>query len=114
RIALDGSGNPLVIWGNMTDQSVQFSTSNGTTFNPPMQLNPAWLTIATGSWMGPQIASHGDTIYVVVKQTPEADTSSHIYLIRSFDGGMTFMPPMQVDNILDSISRFPTVTTDAI
>src|SRR5256885_15309548 len=61
RIALDGSGNPLVIWGNMTDQSVQFSTSNGTTFNAPMQLNPAWLTIATGSWMGPQIASHGDT-----------------------------------------------------
>ena len=63
--------------------------------------------------MGPDIAAYGDTVYVVVKQTPEADTASHIFIIRSFDGGQNFMAPVRIDYIADSVSRFPTVTTDA-
>jgi hypothetical protein len=113
RIAMDGSGNPMVIWGKMGDESVYFCNWNGGSFNPPTALNPGWLTIATGSWMGPQIAAHGDTVYVVVKQTPEADTASHLYMIRSFDGGNNWDNPIKIDNIGNHISRFPTVTTDA-
>lgn len=113
RIAVDGSGNPLVIWGRMSDESVFFSRWNGTAFTSPIKLNPAWLTVATASWMGPDIAAKGDTIYVVVRQTPEStDTNKHIYIISSFDGGVTFSTPILVDNIGDSISRFPAVTID--
>ena len=112
RIVTDGAENPVVIFGRMSDQSVFISRWNGIAFTTPMQINPVSLTIATMSWQGPHIAAKGDTMYVVMKQTPEADTSSHIYIQSSFDGGVTFSMPTQVDNIGDSISRFPTVTID--
>lgn len=112
RMVTDGAGNPAVIFGRMSDQSVFISRWNGTAFTMPMQVNPVSLTIATMSWQGPNIAAKGDTMYIVMKQTPEADTSSHIYIQRSFDGGISFSMPVQVDNISDSISRFPTVTID--
>ena len=113
RIAIDGSGNSIIIWGRMSDASVFISKWNGSMFSAPVKLNPSWMTVATASWMGPDIASKGDTVYVVMKQTPEADTSSHIYIMTSFDGGNSFFAPVQVDFIADSISRFPAVTTDA-
>ncbi|MCX6199631.1 MAG: T9SS type A sorting domain-containing protein [Bacteroidetes bacterium] len=113
HVAVDGSGNPLVIWGRMSDESVLFSRWIGNAFTAPVKLNPAWLTVATASWMGPAIAAKGDTVYVVVRQTPEStDTSKHIYIMRSFDGGVSFSAPILVDNIRDSISRFPAVTID--
>jgi len=112
RITVDGAGNPLVIWGKMSDASVYFSKWNGSMFTTPVKLNPTWLTVASASWMGPDIASKGDTVYVVVKQTPESDTLSHIYIMSSFDGGVTFAAPVRVDFIADSVSRFPTVTVD--
>jgi hypothetical protein len=112
RVAADRAGNPMVIWGRASDESVFFSKWNGTMFTTPVKLNPSGFTVATASWMGPNMASHGDTVYVVVKKVPEADTSSHIYLIRSFNGGQTFSAPIRVDYIGDSLSRFPTVTTD--
>lgn len=70
------------------------------------------MTVAGAGWMGPDIAAHGDTVYVVFKQSPEGSDSSHIFCARSFDGGQTFNTPVRVDNIADSLSRFPTVTTD--
>lgn len=111
RIVTDGSGNPLVLWGHA--ERAMFARWSGTSFNAPVMLNPMSMTIAEASWMGPDIASSGDTVYVVFKQTPEMDTSSHIYIVRSFDGGMNFSMPFQVDFIADSVSRFPTVTVDA-
>lgn len=112
RMTLDRSGNPLVIWGRMSDASVFFSRWSGTMFTTPVKLNGT-LSVAAASWMGADIASHGDTIFVVMKEIPEADTARHIYIVKSFDGGMTFSSPLQVDHIADSISRFPTITTDA-
>jgi hypothetical protein len=113
RMALDRTGNPLVVWGKMSDESVYFSRWNGTMFTTPVKLNGT-MTVAAASWMGADIASHGDTVYVVMRQTPEsADTSKHIYIVRSFDGGQNFSSPVRVDYIADSVSRFPTVTTNA-
>lgn len=111
RVTLDRSGKPMVIWGRATGESVFFSKWDGTKFTTPLKLNGS-LTIATASWMGPDIASHGDTVYVVMKQTPENSANSHIYIVRSEDGGATFTSPTRVDFIADSISRFPTVTCD--
>lgn len=114
RIALDRSGNPLVIWGRMNDESVWFSRWSGTMFTTPLKLNPAGVTVATASWMGPDIASQGDTVYVVYRQTPESmDTSKHIYILSSFNGGMSFSSPVRIDNIGDSVTRFPTIAIDS-
>lgn len=114
RITLDAARNPLVIWGRMSEEAVLFSRWNGTAFTAPVALNMGGMTVATASWMGPDIASKGDTVYVVWRQTPESmDTSKHIFIVRSFDGGISFSAPVRVDNIGDSVSRFPTVSVDA-
>lgn len=110
RIVTNASGDPLVVWNHA--MRVMFSKWNGTAFTMPVMLNPVSMSVAGASWMGPDIAAHGDTVYIVFKLVPEADTSSHIYIIRSFDGGISFSQPSQVDQIGDSISRFPTLTVD--
>ena len=113
RMTLDGAGSPLVVWGKMSDESAYFSRWNGTAFTTPVKLNPSWLKVANASWMGPDIASKGDTVYVVVKRAPETSDTNHIYIMRSFNGGVSFLAPVRVDYIGDSVSRFPTVTVDA-
>src|SRR5438045_99615 len=69
RIAVDRNGNPLITWHHMARS--MFSRRNGSAFTTPVLLNPGYMTIAGASWMGPDIAAHGDTIYAVYKQTPE-------------------------------------------
>ncbi len=113
RMTLDGAGNPLVIWSRMSDGAVFLSRWNGSMFSTPVKLNPSWLPAATASWMGPDIASKGDTVYVVMKRTPEMSDTNHIYILTSFNGGASFSAPVRVDYISDSMSRFPTVTVDA-
>lgn len=112
RIAMDRSGNPMVVWGRMSDGAVMFARWNGSSFATPLKINPSWLSTANASWMGPDIASKGDTVYVVVKRTPETSDTNHIYIISSFNGGVSFLPPVRVDYIADSLSRFPTVAVD--
>lgn len=112
RMALDGSGNPLVVWGKMNDESVMFSRWNGSMFTTPIKLNPPWMTVASAGWMGPDIASFGDTVYVVVKRTPEVSDTNRIFIFTSFNGGVSFNTPVELAFIADSLSRFPTVTTD--
>jgi len=110
RIVTNAAGDPIILWNDA--MNAMYSRWNGSSFTAPVALNPAPMPIAGASWMGPDIAAKGDTIYVVFKIMPEADTSSHIYIMRSFDGGSTFLTPVQVDQIGDSISRFPAVTVD--
>lgn len=112
RMTLDGSGNPLVVWGRSSDQSVFFSRWTGTMFTQPVKLNPSWLTVASASWMGPDIASKGDTVYVVVKRTPENTNTNRLFIFTSFNGGVSFNTPVEFAFIADSLSRFPTVTID--
>lgn len=112
RMAVNRAGYPMVVWGKMADQSVYFSRWTGTAFSTPIKLNPDWLTIATASWMGPDIASHGDTVYVVVKRTPETSDTNRVFIFTSFNGGASFNSPVELGFMADSVSRFPTVTTD--
>ncbi len=110
RLAADGAGNVMVLWGKGGAGEAYFSKWNGTAFTNPILLNPPTLPVFTASWAGPDIAASGDSVYVVVKQTPEM--MNHIYMIHSYDGGNTFSAPVQVDNIGSDVSRFPAVTTD--
>lgn len=111
RIALDAAGNPLVLWGKEGANQAYFSRWSGTAFSAPVAVNPAQIPVFAASWGGPDLASHGDTVYITYKKSPEI-AQNPIYLIRSFDGGATFSAPVQVETITDSISRFTTVTTD--
>lgn len=113
RMALNGAGQPMVVWGKMADKSVQFSRWNGAAFTVPVKLNPAWMTVAGASWMGPDISSKGDTVYIVVKREPEMADTNRIFIFTSFNGGVSFNTPVELAVIADSTSRFPTVTTDA-
>lgn len=108
RIASDGEGNPVISWTHSSN--MYFARWDGSSFTLPVTLNS--VPIAGAGWMGPDIASKGDTIFAVYKQTPEADTNSHVWCVGSFDGGVTFNPPVRVDYIGDNIGRFPTVTVD--
>jgi len=113
RITLDGAGYPVVLWGDAPAKKAWFSHWNGAAFTAPLSINPASIPVFADSWAGPDLASRGDTVYVVFKKTPEAVDTNHIYLRRSFDGGQSFDPPVRVDYIADSISRFPTVGIDS-
>ena len=108
RVVTDANDNPLLIWGKSSN--VMFSRWDGNSFTTPVRLNPDGVSIAEASWMGPDIAAHGDTVYVVYKQIPE--DANPIWCMRSDDGGVTFSAPVRVDYLGDSLSRFPTVTTD--
>ncbi|HEX5002608.1 MAG TPA: T9SS type A sorting domain-containing protein [Bacteroidia bacterium] len=114
RITIDRAGNPMVVWGKSSNHSVNFSKWNGSSFTSPIQINPSGTEVATDTWMGLQIASFGDTVYVVYKEYPEAPDSAHIYCVRSYNGGTSFSAPVRVSYIADSICRFPTVTTNMI
>lgn len=110
RIVLDRSGDPMILWGNMNNDNAYFSKWTGAAFTTPSIVNTT-LPVAAMSWAGPDIAASGDTVYIVVKQTPEITSPAYCY--TSFDGGNSFSAPVQIDAfIADSISRFPTVTTD--
>lgn len=110
RIVTDASGDPMIIWGKASANECKFSKWNGTTFTSPVTINTPSIPIFTASWAGPDIASKGDTIYIVIKETPE--DVNPIFIVSSFDGGQTFSTPVQVDFIAPFISRFPTVTID--
>lgn len=110
RISLNSVGEPLIIWGK--SGNAMFSKWDGNGFTEPVQLNPNGTSIAEANWMGPDIATHGDTVYVVFKETPEDDANSHIWCVRSFDGGKTFTHPVRVEDVPDGRSRFAAVSTD--
>lgn len=111
RIVSDANGNALILWGNSSSNRTVFSRWNGSSFTNPAWLNTAAYPNFAASWAGPDIASKGDTVYVVFKMTPE-DTN-HIYCCHSFNGGVSFTMPVRVDFIADSVCRFPTVAVDA-
>lgn len=110
RIVVDGDGDPCVIWGHQA--KVRFAKWNGSGFTTPVQINPPGTTVEESFWMGPEIGSLGDTIYIVYKETPVGLDSSHVWCIGSTDGGLNFNSPVRVDYLADSLSRFPSVTVD--
>ena len=88
RIVIDASGNPMISWGKFSTNEAYISKWNDTAFTTPLLLNPPTIPVFTASFAGPELASYGDTVYVVYKMIPE--DSNHIYLTRSFDSGITY------------------------
>jgi len=111
RIAVDAKGDPIMIWGNAG--RVMFARWTGNGFSTPVQVSPSGMSIAEAGWMGPEMAAHGDTMYVVFKETPENQDGKSIWCVHSYDGGMSWSEAAKVDRIGTDRGRFPVVTTDA-
>jgi hypothetical protein len=110
RLAADAAGNAMVLWGDGTGDNAYFSKWNGSAFTTPVKINPESADVFVSDWAGPDLASKGDTVYAVYKQDPEDYTPA--YIVRSFDGGASFSTPFAVEDIADSISRFPVVAVN--
>lgn len=113
RIALNGKGKPVVIFGTADKEQAYVTYDMGSMFSSPIPVATSGRKMFAASWAGPDIAAKGDTVYLIYKQAPEVDANNHIWLRKSTDGGATFSSEIQVDQIGDSVSRFPTLTTDA-
>lgn len=111
RLSVDAAGNAIVIWGDGAGDNVFFAKWNGTAFTAPLKINPENEDVFVSDWAGPELASSGDTVYIVFKQQPEDYTPA--YIVRSFDAGSTFSVPYAIENIADSISRFPVVAINS-
>lgn len=108
KIVLDNSGDPIVSWGNSSGD-VYVSSWSGSNFNTPVIANSGYNAYIANN-LGPDLASKGDTVYIVFKAEPVS--SEHVYVARSFDGGLTFDLPVQVDDIGSGLSEFVHLAAD--
>ena len=93
RIVLTSNNDPLIIWRKDSSPKVlRASKWNGNNFSAPYDILSSG--ILPSSWEGPEVASKGDTVYVVFTSTVTSQSS--IMLIKSFDGGLTFSDTIRV------------------
>lgn len=110
RIVLNGSGNPVVLWGsNIGGYKGFVSFWDGANFSTPFRIHPT--SIVSNNVESPQIASKGDTVYIVYSVPPAM--SQQVRMLASTDGGLTWGPSVRVDSLNSSseIATFPSVTT---
>ena len=108
RLALTSGDNPQVIWGSGGTDKIYTSRWNGSAFTTPLALNPAGVTPYLATWTGAEIASSGDTVFVVLSTEPVSN-AAQVYTFRSLDGGLTFQDTVRVDQIGTDVPRFPSV-----
>lgn len=109
RIVLNGSGSPVVVWGNMGDMHNYAAVGNGASFSTPVDLHPPGVMGAMANWMGADVAAEGNSIWMVFKASPEQ--FNPMYAVHSNDGGYTWDDTLRIDPANDVWSRFPTVST---
>lgn len=108
RITLTTGDNPLVVWENGGTDKIYSSRWDGVGFTTPLTVNPLGTVPFIASWTGAEVASSGDTVFVVFSTEPTA-TTAQVYTVRSLDGGVTFQDTVRVDQIGSDIPRFPSV-----
>jgi len=95
RVVTTANNSPLIIWTKTSSpKSVKASKWNGTSFSAPYDIVPPSLEV-TG-FIGPEIASKGDTVYVIFLSA--LSPNYFVYLISSFDGGLTFSDTVRVSD----------------
>ncbi len=107
KIALTRNNIPVVVWGNTATATKYVARLNGTTFATPVQINPVGVSPIVSMWEGAHMAASGDTVYVVYKTSPRE--VSDVYIVSSYDGGVTFGDTVSVENIDTNLSSYPTV-----
>ena len=107
RVQVNGSGDPVAMWGLPNPATVHVSVGDGISFSPATTIHPVDLSPTALSWTGADMAANGDTIWAVMKATP--DVEKPCYAVRSLDGGLTWGDTMRVDPVDSLLSRFPSV-----
>jgi hypothetical protein len=107
RIALNEALDPVVIWGRTSPASNYAAVGGVSSFSAPVMVHPDGVTTAVADWQGSEIASDGNTVWVVLKATPEMDMP--MYIVRSDDGGFTWGDTLRITASEGPWSRFPNV-----
>ncbi len=107
RIAMNGDGAPVVLWGDNSPSANYVAIGNGAAFMAPIEVSAPGLVPSVDDWMGSSIATVGNEVWVVMKASPEV--SRPLYVRRSDDGGFTWGDTIRVDPFDGLISRFPSI-----
>jgi hypothetical protein len=95
RLSLLTNDLPLVVWESASADKVYTSKWNGSAFTTPVAVNPAGVVPFIANWSGAEVASSGDTAFIVFFSEPVM--SAKIYMVRSIDGGLSFGDTMRID-----------------
>lgn len=118
HMTLDGNGNIYVAYcsasDNNNDRDIYFtkSTDGGVSFTPPIMVNDStvvqWQTFCACA-----VNSSGQNVYVVWEDRRNLQYRDDIYLARSTDGGLSFLPSVRVNDDTVSVYQwFPVVVCD--
>ena len=107
RITLNASNSPVVLWGKSAPGSNYVAIGEAGGFSPIVEVSAPGCVPSVADWMGSSIASVGNTVWVVMKATPEETKPT--YVRRSDDGGYTWGDTIRVDPFDGLVSRFPTI-----
>ena len=107
RITLNATNDPVVLWGKSSPASNYVAIGEAGGFSPIVEVSAPGCVPSVADWMGSSIASVGNTVWVVMKATPEETKPT--YVRRSDDGGYTWADTIRVDPFDGLVSRFPTI-----
>jgi len=107
RIALNGNSDPVVLWGRTGPSANFVSIGSASGFLSPIEVSLPGCVPSVADWMGSSIATNANTVWVVMKATPEE--SRPMYARRSDDGGLTWGDTIRVDPADGLVSRFPSI-----
>ncbi len=108
RLAINGDGMPVVLWGRSNPNANFVAVGNGMGFSTNVAVHiPGQVLPAVSDWMGSSIAAAGNTVWMVMKATPEDQWT--IYVRRSDDGGYTWQDTVRVPPHNGLLSRFPSI-----
>lgn len=107
RIALMNNDQPVVYWGKPNGDIMYLAFWQNGAFTDPVEVNTGGInTNLWGGGLGPQIATFGNTIFLVFEEYGEG-----IFVVRSTDGGLNFDPPVSVyDFPSDRVGTLPTIS----
>ncbi|CAN5556066.1 hypothetical protein BH10BAC1_BH10BAC1_09160 [soil metagenome] len=107
RLTLTSGDNPLVVWEDNSPAKIYSSYRMGPVFSAPIALNNSGISPYVATWTGAEIASSGDTAFVVFTSMPVL--SGNAYAVRTIDGGLTFSDTVRVNQFVGKIPSFPSV-----
>ena len=106
KIALNGNGDPVVMWGKTYNENAYVSVLQSGDFSTPSALLPDGMNAYVQNWTAPSMEAQGDLVFVVFKSQP--DDQGYIYIVKSINGGLTFGDTVRVSN--ERWSKFPEVS----
>lgn len=107
RVVVNADQEPVVLWGKTSMNANYVAVGSTGTFSAPIMIHPMMVHPAVADWQGTELAASGDTIWAVMKATPEMDMP--MFMVRSTDGGTTWGDTVRIDVGHGAMCRFPEV-----